>query len=160
VKCQQQRVLKLARENSRLRTKIRNSKLRETEIKDNETMKIQNKPVFILLARGFRLIAGNVPAQRDSGIYKLAGGNMGLMGGIGVMGLMGGKPEKQNSSAQRDSGMSNLGMGLMSPIGSIGLMGEKPEKQNSSAQRDSGMSNLGIGLMWPIGHMGLWAKSP
>ncbi|MHB9140211.1 MAG: hypothetical protein ACYC4Q_12475, partial [Victivallaceae bacterium] len=47
------------------------------------------KPVFILLARSFRLIAENIPTQRDSRIYKL-------------------KAETENSLPQQDSKISIL----------------------------------------------------
>jgi hypothetical protein len=57
---------------------------------------------------GKRHIIENAPAQRDSGMSKLADGTMGLMGVIGVMRLMGGKPEMKNCPAQRGSENSKL----------------------------------------------------
>jgi len=114
----------------------------------------------------------NRPAQQDSGMSNLGLGLMSPMGPIGLMSKMpvmkNGpaqrdyeisilKVESETSSAQQDSGMSNLGLGLMSPMGPIGLIGKKPVMKNGPAQRDSGNSSLGVsrtGLTSPTGLAG------
>jgi len=61
----------------------------------------------------------------------------------------------ENSSAQLDSRMSNLGMGLMGPMGPIRLMGPKCVP----AQRDSGISKLRVGVMRILRSLGWKIKS-
>ncbi len=113
-------MLKFGRENNLVRAKIRSSKLLEAEIKDRKTMKTINRPDF---NSGFRRIAENDPAQRDSEMSNLG---MGLIGLTGPIGLMGRKPVMENGHAQRDSKNSNL-------AGAV---------KTSPAQRNSKNSNL------------------
>ena len=121
-----------------------------------KAMETENKPVFILLARRFRPLTENSPAQRDSimsngrlsvascwphgqsspaqrdsGIYKLGAGRAGLTSLTSLT-------EPQCASAQRDSEMSILAELL----------------KTAPAQRDSIMSALGMGLIGPMGPMG------
>jgi len=84
----------------------------------------------------------NRPAQRDSEISILADGTMGLMGVMRVMRLMGGKPEKQNRSAQRDSGNSILKTCPYRPYCPYRPLDFK----NRSAQPGSKNSNLVLSL--------------
>jgi len=85
---------------------------------------------------------------------------MGLIGVMGVMRLMGGKPEMQNTPAQRDSIMSILG--VLRILGILGILGRENVRQEvrmktkkrktkmRPVQRDSKISILKTGPFRPL----------
>ena len=105
--------------------------------RDSEISILKTRPLCPYCPLAFK----NTPDQQDSNISNLEMGVLGILRSLGILGL---KTKNKNRPAQRDSRISNLGL----------------EFENTPAQQDSRMSNLRMGLIVPMGPIGLIGKNP